>query len=249
MIDYIRRDGRRPEEMRPVNVTPDYNLYPEGSILFSIGNSLVLCNLTIEKGIPRWMQLQEKSGGWITAEYNMLPRSTHKRISRESISGGRSMEISRLIGRSLRATVDLAKIGSYTYLIDCDVIQADGGTRTAAITGGYLALALGIHKRISTGELSPDIVLKPIAGISVGILDNIPVLDLTYEEDSQAEVDFNIVMSRNGDLIEVQGTAEKKPFSREILNKMLDIASRGINTLFDIQNSILNKSVFSNSHG
>lgn len=240
-MDFFRNDGRRPGELRSVVITPNYNLYPEGSVLFRIGNTIVLINLTIEKGVPRWMQLQEKPGGWITAEYSMLPRSTLQRTPRESVSGGRSMEIRRIIGRSLRASVDLEKIGAFTYLIDCDVIQADGGTRTASITGGYLALAMGIHKMIKEGEISSEIQLNPIAAVSVGILDSIPLLDLNYYEDSKAEVDCNIVMTGDGQIIEIQGTAEKKPFSRETLNIMLDLATVGINKLFEIQYSILEK--------
>lgn len=238
---YVRKDGRSPEMVRTVVINPNFNLYPEGSVLFSIGNTTVLCNLTIEKGVPRWMQLQEKPGGWISAEYSLLPRSTHQRTPRETIPGGRTMEIRRLIGRSLRAVVDLEEIGPYTYLVDCDVIQADGGTRTAAITGGYLALVLGIRKMISLGEINPQIHLNLIAAISVGILDNIPLLDLTYEEDSQADVDCNVVMTGDGRLIEIQGTAERKPFSRSTLETLLNFASIGINQLFDFQNSLLSK--------
>ena len=161
----MRTDGRQANDLRPVTIEPDYSIYADGSVLISIGNTRVLCNLTIEEGVPRWMHVQGKVGGWLTGEYNMLPRSTIQRTPRETTPGGRTMEIKRLIGRSLRASIDLSRLGPLTLTIDCDVIQADGGTRTAAITGGYLALALGINKLISAGRLPADFHLEPVAAV------------------------------------------------------------------------------------
>jgi len=186
------------------------------------------------------MQVQQKKGGWITAEYNMLPRSTLQRTPRETTPGGRTMEIRRLIGRSLRTAINLEKLGPYTLTMDCDVIQADGGTRTASITGGYIALVLGLHKLIQAGKLSPDVILTQVAAISVGMVDGIACLDLDYQEDSRAEVDANIVMTASGEFIEIQGTGERKPFSKETWNNLVDLASRGIGELLVLQARILN---------
>jgi len=185
------------------------------------------------------MQVQQKKGGWITAEYNMLPRSTLQRTPRETTPGGRTMEIRRLIGRSLRAAINLEELGPYTLTVDCDVIQADGGTRTASITGGYIALMLGLQKIIQAGKLSPDIILTQVAAISVGMVDGLACLDLDYQEDSRAEVDANIVMTASGEFVEIQGTGERKPFSKETWNILLDLASRGIGELLELQAKIL----------
>ncbi len=185
------------------------------------------------------MQVQQKKGGWITAEYNMLPRSTLQRTPRETTPGGRTMEIRRLIGRSLRAAINLEELGPYTLTVDCDVIQADGGTRTASITGGYIALMLGLQKIIQAGKLSPDIILTQVAAISVGMVDGLACLDLDYQEDSRAEVDANIVMTASGEFVEIQGTGERKPFSKETWNNLLDLASRGIGELLELQAKIL----------
>ncbi len=209
-------------------------------MLYTQGNTQVLCNATVEPGVPRWMQSQNISGGWITAEYSMLPRSTLTRTPRENNGlTGRTQEIRRLIGRSLRSAVDLSRLGSYTITIDCDVIQADGGTRTASITGGYLALAKAISRLVEAQKISPDIILTQIAAVSIGIVNNIPMLDLCYEEDSNAEVDFNVVMNGYNQFIEVQGTAEKKPFSRQTFDQLIDIASSGIKELFEVQKTYM----------
>lgn len=236
----MRIDGRKADELRPVQLKPDFVIYPEGSVLIAAGNTQVLCNVTVEPGVPRWMQAQEKPSGWITAEYAMLPRATQERTARETRGlGGRTQEIRRLIGRSLRVAVDLNKLGAWTCIIDCDVLQADGGTRTAAITGGYVALALALKKMIAEGTIPPDIFLAPVAAVSVGVVDGDPVLDLCYQEDATAEVDLNVVMNADGCYIEIQGTAERQPFSRQTLDHLLDLANRGIGELLEIQNRVL----------
>ncbi len=235
----MRRDGRQAFELRPVTIEPGYSIYADGSVLISLGNTRVLCNLSIEEGVPRWMQLQKKTGGWLTAEYSMLPRSTHQRTPRETSPGGRTMEIRRLIGRSLRTAINLERIGAITMTLDCDVLQADGGTRTAAITGGYIALALGINKQIIAGRLPVDLIIEPVAAISVGIVNGMVVLDLDYEEDVIAEVDANFIMNSKGDFIEIQGTAERNAFSKATLDQMIDLAAKGINELFTCQKNVL----------
>ena len=236
----MRNDGRKTDELRPVSLTPDFVVYPEGSVLIMVGNTRVLCNVTIEPGIPRWMQSQENQTGWITAEYAMLPRATQVRTQRETKGlGGRTQEIRRLIGRSLRAAVDLSKLRPWTCIVDCDVIQADGGTRTAAITGGYVALALALRKLVARGEVTPELFLAPVAAVSVGIVNGQPMLDLCYQEDSTAEVDFNVVMNAEGHYLEVQGTAEGQPFSRQRLDALLDLANQGIGELLEIQKRVL----------
>ncbi len=231
-----RLDGRQPDQMRSVNLTPDYIIYPEGSVLIAMGNTKVLCNVSIEEGAPRWKQQAGLPGGWITAEYALLPRSTHTRTARETRGlKGRTQEIKRLIGRSLRASVDLEKLGPRICTIDCDVIQADGGTRTASITGSYVALALALQKLTSQGELPKNVIKSPVAAISVGLIDGIPMLDLCYEEDFAADVDVNIVMNDQRQFIEVQGTAEGAAFDRQALDSMLSLAEKGIGELLDIQ--------------
>ncbi len=237
----MRIDGRQPDQLRPVTITPGYVIYPEGSALITAGDTRVLCNATIEENVPRWMDLQRLSGGWITAEYAMLPRSTQTRSPREAPnSGGRSAEIRRLIGRSLRAAVDLDKLGRRTLTIDCDVIQADGGTRTAAITGGYVALAIALDKLIQAGSIPPETLKSPIAAVSAGVVNGLAMLDLCYTEDSLAQVDVNVVMNARGEFIEVQGTAEGAPFDRQLLDAMLDLATAGIQQLLEIQKGTLN---------
>jgi ribonuclease PH len=231
----LRTDGRQANELRPVNIEPDYSIYADGSVLISIGNTRVLCNLSIEDGVPKWMQAQGKPGGWLTAEYSMLPRSTLHRTPRETTPGGRTMEIRRLIGRSLRASIDLLRTGPMTFTLDCDVLQADGGTRTAAITGGYIALALGVNKLISSGRLPEDLKIDPVAAVSVGIVGGKVILDLTYEEDVVAEVDANFVMNSRYEFIEIQGTAERESFSKATLLQMVDLAAKGIDDLFSYQ--------------
>jgi ribonuclease PH len=237
----MRIDGRKVDELRKVEIKPDYLLYPEGSVLFSMGHTRVICTATIEDGVPKWKKDQNLTSGWITAEYGMLPRSTYDRKPREVRGfGGRTHEIKRLIGRSLRAAVDLEKFGERTCIIDCDVIQADGGTRTASITGGYIALALALQKLRKENIIPPDTIKTAIAAISVGVVGNVPMLDLCYQEDVSADVDVNIVMTSESDFVEVQSTAEGDPFSRSILVELLDLAYKGIGELIEIQAAFLN---------
>ncbi len=234
-----RADGRAFDQLRSVTLTPGYVSHPEGSLLIAMGETRVLCNVSVENGAPRWKQQQNIPGGWVTAEYALLPRSTHTRTSRETRGlRGRTQEICRLIGRSLRAAVDLEKLGQRTLIVDCDVIQADGGTRTAAITGGYIALKLALQALIEAGEVPPDVFLPPVAAVSVGIVDGRPLLDLCYEEDNAAAVDVNVVMNAKGEFIEVQGTAEGVPFQRPELDQMLDLAHKGIQELLNFQQTI-----------
>jgi len=233
-----RPDGRRPDELRPVRFILDYVDYPEGSVLVEWGRTRVLCNLTLQEGVPRW--LAGSGQGWLTAEYALLPRSTHTRTPRENgLTGGRTQEIRRFIGRSLRAGLDLARLGERTLILDCDVLQADGGTRTAAVTGGYVALALALRRLAARGVVPPDLIRTPIAAVSVGVVQGEVRLDLCYEEDSQAEVDLNVVMTGDGRFVEVQGTAEGAPFSRNRLVQMLDLARRGIAALIAAQEEAL----------
>lgn len=231
----MRVDGRRADEMRPVRMTPGYTQYAEGSVLVEVGLTRVLCNASIEESVPRWMQNQNKPGGWITAEYAMLPRATQQRTPREKEPGGRTQEIRRLIGRSLRAAIDLEALGPRTCILDCDVLQADGGTRTASITGAYVALALAAERLVAQGVISRPPLTGSVAAISCGIVDGRPLLDLDYPEDSQAEVDANVVMTGDGGLVEVQATAERTPLSRAHLDELLALAEKGITELRDIQ--------------
>ncbi len=235
-----RNDGRSYDQIHPVTLTPDYVIYPEGSVLITAGNTKVLCNVTIKDEVPSWKERNNIPGGWVTAEYAMLPRSTHTRTRRETAGlGGRTQEIRRLIGRSLRAAINLEKLGPRTCIVDCDVIQADGGTRTAAITGGYVALRLALQPLVERGDLSPDVFASPVAAISVGMLNGQPLLDLCYEEDSAVDVDINVVMNGAGEFIEIQGTAEGATFSRGELDTMLNLAAKGIQELIQIQHSSL----------
>ncbi|MDZ7845055.1 MAG: ribonuclease PH [Anaerolineales bacterium] len=235
-----RKGGRKAGELRPTKVEVDYIEYPEGSVLLSMGKTRVLCNVSIEERVPAWMKRKELPGGWITAEYALLPRSTTSRVPRETDGlGGRTQEIRRLIGRSLRAGFDLTRLGERTCIVDCDVLQADGGTRTAAITGGYLALRLALQPLIAEGEVSSEVILPAVAAVSVGFLEGRALLDLCYLEDSSAEVDLNLVMNEEGKLIEVQGTAEGAPFSRGDLDLMLDLAAGGIGELFSLYRETL----------
>jgi len=231
-----RLDNRKNNQLREVSIIPDFNIHAEGSALIKFGNTHVICNASIEKAVPRWMQ--DKKTGWITAEYGMLPRSTNERMNREAQRGkqsGRTMEIQRLIGRSLRQVVDLNKLTGYTITIDCDVIQADGGTRTASITGGTIALCKALQK---IGK--EDAINNLVAAVSVGIFENELILDLNYQEDSNAQCDVNIVMNDNMDFIEVQGTGEETAFSKEQFNGLMKIAEQGISDLFKLQNQIIN---------
>ena len=230
-----RTDNRKNDQLREVSITPDFNLHAEGSALIKFGNTHVICNASIEKAVPRWMQ--DKKTGWITAEYGMLPRSTNERMNREAQRGkqsGRTMEIQRLIGRSLRQVVDLKQLTGYTITIDCDVIQADGGTRTASITGGTIALCKALK---SIGK--EDAINNLVAAISVGIYEDQLILDLDYKEDSNAQCDVNIVMNDNMDFIEVQGTGEEKAFSKDQFNGLMDLAESGIADLFKLQKQII----------
>ncbi len=233
-MSFTRVDGRRPDELRPVKITRDYIMHAEGSVLIELGNTKVICTATIEDRVPHW--LRGEGTGWITAEYAMLPRATGVRNQRESSKGrigGRTHEIQRLIGRSLRSIIDLKALGERTIWLDCDVIQADGGTRTAAITGAYIALTDALRKLPETVA-----VQDYLAAISLGIVDGQVLLDLCYEEDFAAQLDMNVVMTGSGKIVEIQGTAETAPFSREELNALLDLAKKGILELVDMQKSL-----------
>jgi ribonuclease PH len=235
-----RVDGRSPHQLRPITFQPGFTRWAEGSVLTQFGNTHVLCNVTIENSLPPWLRGHEEPHGWLTAEYAMLPRSTHSRTRREQRwPKGRTQEISRLIGRSLRMALDLSLLGERTLTVDCDVLQADGGTRTAAVTGGWVAVALALQPLIAAGELPPAVLARRIAAISVGLVDGVPLLDLAYEEDVRAEVDFNVVMADNDQLVEVQGTAEKAPFARAQLDELVDLAAAGIVQLQALQNEVI----------
>lgn len=231
-----RIDGRGPADLRRVRYETGYLEWAEGSVLFEMGNTKVLCAASYEPGVPPF--LQGKGSGWVTAEYSMLPRSTQVRTPREASRGrqsGRTLEIQRLVGRSLRAVTKMDRLPEATIWVDCDVLQADGGTRTASITGGYIAMALALRSLKERGVLDSDALTDSVAAVSAGIVEGKGFLDLTYEEDSRAEVDFNVVMTGSGKLVEVQGTAEGEPFSREDLDAMLSQAAVGIDALTAIQ--------------
>jgi ribonuclease PH len=224
-----RIDGREPDELRPVKLETGFMPNAEGSCLASMGNTKVICTATLEDSVPRWMQGRGK--GWVTAEYSMLPRSTTERVPREVNKGrpsGRTQEIQRLIGRSLRAVTDMEAMGERTLWIDCDVLQADGGTRTASITGSFVALAEAFAKLQESGEMTESPLIDSVAAVSVGIIGGVPMLDLNYAEDSTAQVDMNVVMTGRGRLVEVQGTAEQGSFERSELDTMIDLAAKGI---------------------
>lgn len=234
----MRAYGRLSSQLRSVKITPHVSEYAEGSALIEFGRTRVLCTASYEAKAPQW--LLGSGEGWITAEYGMLPRSTHQRMKRDKItSGGRTQEISRLIGRSLRASLDLKALGEKQILIDCDVLNADGGTRTAAITGGFVALALALKKLQGLSEIKTLPLINYVSAISVGIQGNEILLDLDYDEDSAIGTDMNFVMTDKGEFVEVQGTAEDKPFNREQLNMMMDIATKGCGELFRIQEEIV----------
>jgi ribonuclease PH len=235
-----RPGGRTPLELRPLTLTPGFVQTAEGSVLLSLGNTRVLTCATIEQGVPGW--LRNSGRGWVTAEYSMLPRSTVTRTPRESERGkigGRTHEIQRLIGRSLRSVVDMKALGERTVILDCDVIQADGGTRTAAITGAAVALALALNALVAAGTLKASPLKQLVAATSVGIVGGAMLLDLCYEEDSQAELDMNVVMTADGGLIETQATAEKGSFSRAQLNELVDLAEVGLKEIFTAQRAVL----------
>lgn len=237
-MTYERKDRRTFDQIRNTKITPGISPYAEGSALIEVGNTKVICTATVEDKVPPF--LRNKGTGWVTAEYAMLPRATHTRSQRETQKpSGRTQEIQRLIGRSLRAIVDTKALGERQIFIDCDVLLADGGTRCASITGAYVALALACRKLVAKGIIKKSPILSEVAAVSIGIIQGTPVLDLCYDEDSTAEVDMNIVCTGAGKFIEIQGTAEREPFTREQMNEMFDLAGRGINRLFETQRQAL----------
>ena len=238
----VRTDGRKPDEIRPVKITRDYIQHAEGSVLIELGRTRVVCTVSYEDGVPNFLKGSDR--GWVTAEYSMLPRATPTRSPREAIlgrPGGRTMEIQRLIGRSLRAAADLTAFPDKTFWVDCDVLEADGGTRTAAITGAYVALCDAFDTMINEGELESMPVSDYLAAISVGVVSGIPCLDLCFEEDFHADVDLNLVADGSGNIIEIQGTAEGKPLERSQLEAMVDLALSGISELIKYQKTVLAK--------
>ncbi|MGB7068503.1 MAG: ribonuclease PH [Pyrinomonadaceae bacterium] len=237
-MTYERPDNRSYDQLRNTKITPNISPYAEGSALIEVGGTKVICTASVEERVPPF--LRNKGTGWVTAEYAMLPRATNTRTQRETQRpSGRTQEIQRLIGRSLRAVVDTKKLGERQIFIDCDVIQADGGTRCASITGAYVALALAVRKLVKVGTLKTSPLLSEVAAVSVGIFEGTPILDLAYAEDSTAEVDMNIICTGSGKFIEIQGTAEREPFTREQMDEMLVLAEKGINRLFEIQRLVL----------
>jgi len=236
----MRKDNRKPNELRDIKITKNYIAHPEGSVLVEFGDTKVICNATIENNVPRF--LKGKNMGWVTAEYGMLPRSTNERMRREAKNkqSGRTMEIQRLIGRSLRSSVHLDKLGERSITIDCDVIQADGGTRTASITGGFVALCLALRTQENDSFSSADAIKSYTGSVSLGKVDGEILLDLDYQEDSNAETDMNFIMNEEGNFIEIQGTAEKGAFSQDELNKMIVLATEGVNSIIEIQKEVLN---------
>ena len=236
----MRKNGRKADELRDITISKNYVMHPEGSVLVEFGNTKVICNATVENNVPRF--LKGKNMGWVTAEYGMLPRSTNERMRREAKmkQSGRTMEIQRLIGRSLRSSINLDKLGERSITIDCDVIQADGGTRTASITGGFVALCLALRS-LEGGNFSSVNAIKSFTGsVSLGKVNGEIILDLDYEEDSNAETDMNFIMNESGNFIEIQGTAEEGHFSHDELNKMVLLASQGIKKIIEIQKNVLN---------
>jgi ribonuclease PH len=236
----LRSDGRAPDQLRPVKLTPDFVTTAEGSVLIEVGQTRVICTATVDDGVPSFLKGQGK--GWVTAEYGMLPRATDARTAREAARGkqsGRTLEIQRLIGRALRGVVDQQKLGERTVILDCDVIQADGGTRTASITGAFVALALALERLVAARILKELPLRDSVAATSVGIVDDEMLLDLAYDEDSHAQVDMNVVMTGSGRFIEVQSTAEGRPFSSEEMRELLDLSATGIRQLRAQQHALL----------
>ena len=235
-MSFERTDGRAFDELRNVKITPGYLPYAEGSVLIEMGHTRVVCSASVDERVPPF--LRNSGQGWITAEYSMLPRATQQRKPREIGRGGpsgRTHEIQRLIGRSLRAAAEMRALGERTITLDCDVLQADGGTRTAAITGAYVAFALACNRMLAMGKIQRNIIINEVAAISVGIVANVPLLDLKYDEDSRAEVDMNVVCTGDGRFIEIQGTAEREPFTREQMESLMALARHGIESLVTIQ--------------
>ncbi|AQR77643.1 ribonuclease PH [Paenibacillus larvae] len=236
----MRADGRQPNELRPVRITPNYNKHAEGSVLIEVGDTKVICTATIEERVPPFLKNEGK--GWVTAEYSMLPRATQVRNQREASKGklgGRTMEIQRLIGRALRSVINLEALGERSITLDCDVIQADGGTRTTSITGAFIAMSLAIHKLMEDKKITVNPITDYLASVSVGIVQGETLLDLMYTEDSQAHVDMNVVMTGRGHFVEVQGTGEESPFSKDDLDRMLGLAEEGILRLIELQREAL----------
>jgi len=236
----MRKDGRTADQLRPIKITPNFLTFAHGSCLIEVGETRVLCTAMIEETVPRWMRNSGK--GWVTAEYSMLPGSTDRRTSREVARGkpgGRTVEIQRLIGRSMRTITDMKALGQRTIWLDCDVLQADGGTRCASITGAFVAHCLALHRLVREGEIDRLPLLDTVAAVSAGVIDGNPVLDLPYEEDSRADVDMNFVVTGEEKLVEVQGTAEKDPFSRDVLNQLTDLGLSGCKELRAAQMSAL----------
>jgi len=237
----LRSDGRAHDQIRPVRMTPNFITSAEGSVLIEVGNTRVICTATVDDGVPSFLKGQGK--GWVTGEYGMLPRATEQRTGREAMRGrpsGRTLEIQRLIGRSLRAIVDQKKLGDRTVWLDCDVIQADGGTRTASITGAYVALALAMERMVAAGMLKAVPLIDSVAATSVGVVDGVALIDLAYDEDSRAEVDMNVVMTGSGKFVEVQATAEGQPFGGAELQDMLSLAATGIRRMTEYQSNLVN---------
>jgi ribonuclease PH len=244
MMSFARTDGRAADELRPGRITPGYLPYAEGSALIEMGQTRVICSASVEERVPPF--LRNRGQGWITAEYAMLPRATLQRTARETGRGGpsgRTHEIQRLIGRSLRAIADMSVLGERTITLDCDVLQADGGTRTAAITGAYVAFALATRRLLRAGKIARNPLIDQVAAVSVGIVNGTPLLDLKYDEDSKAEVDMNIVCTGDGRFVEVQGTAEGAPFGREAMDQLLALAALGIERLVRMQRDVLKEAV------
>ena len=236
----VRADGRSRNELRKIRIIPNFLINAYGSVLIEWGNTRVICGATVADEIPQWMKNEKKKGGWITAEYSLLPTSTGARVKRERNSiSGRTQEIQRLIGRCVRGACNLEKLEGKSIYIDCDVIDADGGTRCASITGAMIALRIALAKLVAEGKAPADVLIKSIAAVSVGIIKRETLLDLCYTEDSSADVDMNVVMSEDGKIIELQGTAEGESFSREELNNMLDSAEKGLKEIFKIQKKAL----------
>lgn len=234
----MRIDGRKVNELRPVKMTPGFTKFAEGSCLIEMGDTVVLCNASVENKVPPHVQI----GGWITAEYSMLPRANRERSKRDISKlklAGRSAEIQRLIGRSLRSAVDLSKLGEHTITIDCDVLQGDGGTRTASVTGGFVAMVLAMRKLLKDGEIDELPVKTFVSAISAGIVGGVPMLDLCYEEDSHAEVDLNCVMTQDGNIIELQGTGEGRPYTPDELQRLLDLCRKGNTALVRQQKKVI----------
>lgn len=241
-MSFARTDGRAADELRPVHITPGFLPYAEGSVLIEMGNTRVVCAASLEDRVPPF--LRNSGQGWLTAEYAMLPRATQTRTAREIGRGGpsgRTHEIQRLIGRSLRAVADMKVLGERTITIDCDVLQADGGTRTAAITGAYVAFALASQSLVKVGKITRSLTTTQVAAVSVGIVGNTPLLDLKYDEDSRAEVDMNVVCTGDGRFIELQGTAEREPFSRQQMDELIALGTQGIAELVQLQKRILSE--------